>query len=54
MAAYIRSVTNNTVSKGKFRQLRYDSLRFENYIATAFDILLFITDLIYAATPPLY
>ena len=75
MAAYIRSIMNNSVSntviiefskrngsyrnwldtnKGKFSQFRYHSLRFENSIITVFDPLVFITYLIYAATPPPY
>ena len=35
---------------GKSSQFRHDSLRFENSIIAAFDTLLFITDLLYAAT----
>ena len=46
--------TRAHTNKGKSSQFRYDSLRFENSIITVFDTLLFITDPIYAATPPPY
>ena len=41
-------------NKVKSSQFRYDSLCFENSIITVFDMLLLITDLIYATTPPPY
>jgi len=41
-------------NKGQSSQFRYDSLCFENSIITVLDTQLFITDPIYAATPPPY
>ena len=53
-SVYCRTVQHTDTSKGKSSQFRYNSLRFENSIITVSDTLLFITDPIYAATPPPY
>jgi len=50
----INTVQHTHTNKGTSSLFRYDSLRFENSIITVFGTLLFITALIYAATPPPY